>query len=191
MHISGFVPMRDTPEVFLTTLHDIAVYSGESDDEQHTGPEHSGSWASVLSSASVLQGSPYTNLVNQLFMTPFKSHDAFRIQQLMADKLSHDMSNIKEYVLPYAKAKDGDHHTLNSVSMEVDEVERFLETNTEHTSRFYDWKQVLMRLERDGSVSRKSSDGSNSHSARRRCTRELVGGGRGPGFIPRRRAIYT
>jgi hypothetical protein len=32
--------------------------------------------------------------------------------------------------------------------MEVDQVERFLESNTEHTSRFYDWKQVLMRLER-------------------------------------------
>jgi hypothetical protein len=56
------------------------------------------------------------------------------------------MRNIKEYVLPYAK--DSEHHILNSVSMEVDQVERFLESNTEHTSRFYDWKQVLMRLKR-------------------------------------------
>jgi hypothetical protein len=118
----------------------------EHSESKNSESKNSESWASVLSSASVLQGSPYTNLVNQLFMTPFKSHDAFQIQQSMADKLSHDMRNIKEYVLPYAK--DSEHHILNSVSTEVDQVERFLESNTEHTSRFYDWKQVLVRLER-------------------------------------------
>jgi hypothetical protein len=131
--------MRDTPEVFLTALHEIAVKYTEQLES-----ESSKSWASVLSSASVLQGSPYKNLVNQLFIIPFKSRDAFQIQEVILGKLSHDMMNIKNYVLPYAK--DSEHHTLKRVSVEVDRVELFMAGNTEHTSGVYNWNQVLMGL---------------------------------------------
>jgi hypothetical protein len=79
-------------------------------------------------------------------MTPFTSYDSFQIQDVIAAKLSDDIRIFKNYILPYTK--DSEHETLKRVSMEVDQVERFLETNTEYTSRFYDWKQVMMELER-------------------------------------------
>ena len=137
--------MRDTPEVLLATLHELAGgMCQRGDDESELEPSES--WASLLSSASVLQRSPYKDLVDQLFMTPFTSYDSFQIQDVIAAKLSDDIRIFKNYILPYTK--DSEHETLKRVSMEVDQVERFLETNTEYTSRFYDWKQVMMGLER-------------------------------------------
>ena len=140
--------MYDSPEVLVTTLHEIAVQEGKwRDDEQHTEPsesESSESWAYVLSSASALRGSPYKNLVDQLFITPFRSRDAFQIQNIMAGKLLYDMGKFKN-VLPYTKDSD---HALKHISMEVDQVEQFMEINTEYTSHFYDWKRVLAGLEK-------------------------------------------
>lgn len=101
------------PDAFLAALHLLCPGVA-----RHAPVRTVSTWSSVLSSEDLLQGNRYTALVQQLFITPFTDHDAFRIQGVLVKQLTDDLTYMKESILPHAK--DNELRTLRDLSIVVD-----------------------------------------------------------------------
>lgn len=138
--------MWETPRIFLAALHGIAEHSSQDEESDEESEEES--WESVLSKPWPSGQGVYANLVESLFLEPFKARDAFEVQEIILEKLVKDMKHFKKSVLPYVKYRG---KILKQVSDEVDRVLRFVDMNRRHfedTSVLYPWQTELRPLEK-------------------------------------------
>jgi hypothetical protein len=100
-------------------------------------------WKSLLSKKDVM-GGPYADVFDQLFMTPFKSHQAFALQDTIASKLLNEISEFKEYILPYVQ--DSPDSILHKVCEEADKILKFFDDSTSFDSKMYDWAAITSKF---------------------------------------------
>jgi hypothetical protein len=132
--------MWDSPDIFLAALNTIAAwYTGGGGD-----PISEDTWDSVLSDKFVLSGSPYTRLVNKLFLYPFKHKDAYMMQSVIAKKLINDIDTFCSQIFPYVH--DNADKTLRTLLIEADKFKLFEEKNNLYDSNLYEWGSLTYNL---------------------------------------------
>ena len=132
--------MWDSPDILLAALHTIAAWYRD-EDPDHISED---TWESVLSDKFVLNGSPYTHLVNMLFLDPFKHKDAYVVQSVIAQKLVGDIDTFCSRILPYVH--DNADKTMRTLLIKADEFRLFTEENNLYDSHLYEWDAVTHDL---------------------------------------------